>query len=311
MTVANKHGLYAVSLADDVLAGVRRQNLVLGNEVRAEAASGEIYARFAALYAQKQSPGFSTLAVADALGLCGLLGVNLPSLTGPPAGLILYAQKHALGAARASGSVHRSYAFTNGILAPRRLEIPHRGNASLDYECVAISPDGTNAPLTLTDDVALPPIDADVKRHTLGPVTLGGIAMTGFRQVSVDLGTDLVGESADSDLWDTFASIREQNTTITLRGINTQWLKTTNIPITGLACTHANTKIYLRKRALGSTFVAPATAEHIKLTAAGMAVVEDAFNADGSAAAECSIVLTCYYDGTNAPLIALLDQAIT
>ena len=60
MAVTRKHNLYAVGLGATLLGGITRQSIATGTEVRREATSGEIYARFQSLYAQKIAPGFST-----------------------------------------------------------------------------------------------------------------------------------------------------------------------------------------------------------------------------------------------------------
>jgi len=308
MTVPNKHGLYCVGLGATTLGGITRQSLALGSEVRGEANSGEIYSRFLALYSQRQAPGFTTNALRTALTACGASGADVASMSG---GMCLYAQKHADGSTRTSGSAHRKYAFTKGILAPRQLTVSHRGDAELTYEAVVVSADGTTNPLTITDSSALPTVPADGGRFSLGPLAIGGVTLTGYRQLTIDFGIDVIPEGSDGEIWDTFASIRAIATRLTFRGIDTQWLKSTNVPTNGLACAHADTELYLRKRAVGATFVADGIAEHIKITACGMATVDSAMDASGSDAAECTVTLATRYDGTNAPLIITLDQGIS
>jgi hypothetical protein len=254
------------------------------------------------------APGFSTLATLQALTVAGLTGANIADMTG---GLCLYAQKHADGSTRASGANHRKFAFTRGILAPSRLSVGHREDATIDYQAVVVSTDGSTSPLTITDDIAVPAIVADGGRFCLGGFKIGTYTLTGVRQMTLDFGIDMVPEGADSDIYDTIASVREVNSRFTFRGINTQWLKSTAIPISGKAAVHADTILYLRKRDDAGIFISDATAEHIKMTAAGYAVVQNAFDASGNEAAECDLTLVTRYDGTNLPIVLTLGAAIT
>jgi len=305
MAVTRKHNLYAVGLGATLLGGITRQSIATGTEVRREATSGEIYARFQSLYAQKIAPGFSTKCVGAALTAAGTLGASFAGMTG---GLALYAQKHADGAARTSGSTHRKYGFSRGLLAPKNLTVDHRGDAQLTYDAV-IAYDGNNDPLVITDSAALPAGIADAERFTLGPTQIGGVSFTGVHNLSIDFGIDVVGESADSDVWDTFVSIRQVLTTIRLTGLDVEWLKAANVPLAGLIATHANTAIYLRKRLKGSSFVGPAVAEHIKLAASGLAYIETPFEGQGDSS-QTTLVLPLDYDGTNAPLAITVGIAL-
>lgn len=306
MAITRKHGIYGVGLGAVLLGGITRQNLATNSEVKGEASSGELYNRFIALYAQRLAPGFTTRSIATALGATGVMGLSLSS-----AALTLYAQKHAAGATRASGGNHRSYTFASGILAPRQLTVDHRGDATLTYEAVVVSADGTNSPITITDSVSLPSGLTDAERFTLGTWTVGGISLGEIRRLQIDFGVDIASEGADSEIWDTFCSVRGQHSTITFSGIDVEWVKSTNIPTAGLAATHANTVGYLRKRALGSTFVANGTAQHIRFTAAGLITPDNIFEGSERDAGEVSLKMALYYDGSNAPLTVNTASAIT
>ena len=83
------------------------------------------------------------------------------------------------------------------------------------------------------------------------------------------------------------------------------------IPLTGLKVTHANTAFYLRKRAIGSTFVANGTAQHIKFTAEGLATIDNAMQVSGDEPSSTTLTMPLHYDGTNAPLVIDTASAIT
>lgn len=307
MGAQRKHGLYAVGFGNDILTGITRQNITTGSEVRGEQSSGDIHRHFLGLYAQRIAPGFTTRAIASALDLCGVLGTDIADLTG---GFSLYAQKHADGSTRTSGNAHRKYNFVRGIVVPRRLSVEHRGDATLTYETI-VTWDGNNDPLLFTDDVPLPSAGDDIERFTLGSWQIGGVALTGIRSLEIDFGIDAVSEGADSDIWDTLCSIRAVNSSLTLRGIDIEWLKAANIPLIGKAATHANTAGYLRKRAQGSTFVANGTAQHIKFTACGLAYIDSPIDASENDGAQTTLMMPLRYDGTNDPLTINTASAIT
>ena len=89
------------------------------------------------------------------------------------------------------------------------------------------------------------------------------------------------------------------------------WFADARVPLAGLAFAHANTTLYLRKRLSKSTFVANNVAEHVKFTACGMAVIEDAARIGSSDDAEISLSLPLTHDGSNDPLVVDTSSAIT
>ena len=282
------------------LGGGLRTGLRANNQVVALPTSGEALARFIALYGQKFSVMFQTLKLKAALDACGVTGTKIASAT--RTGLTIYAQQLDEGGTRKTGSNHDSWNVKNGYLYPTSITCDHQGDAQLEYDCLPRW-DGTNNPLIIAKDVALPTAPADDQRFTIGPVTIGGIVFDQVRRIGVNFGIQAVLDGADSDIWDSFTYAQMVAPTITLGGVKKRWLDATTIPLQGLACTHANTSLILRKRADASTFVAQATAEHIKFTGSGLALVETIWDAAGNAPGEVSLQITLRYDGTNMPLV--------
>lgn len=309
MTVSRMHGIYGVKLGASVIGCIGRTALRTGSEVRQESSSGEAYARFQALYAQKPMAEFQTRQLATALGLCALTGAALTSA----APLIVYAQKHTEGGTRTSGGNHRAFTINEGLLLPRRLSVEHQGDAVIDYEALATY-DGANEPIALAENQSLPSLSDDNERFTLGPVTLhnGSSAFTfpQIRRLEIDFGIAAETVGADSDIWDTSSHIMEIQPVLRLSGIDTEWFKNTVLPLTGLNIGHASTKIFLKKRAAGGTFVADATAAHIKFTAAGLATI-DGLEGSGTGLKECSLTLPMRFDGTNNPITMNLASAVS
>jgi len=295
------HTHYGVLLNDTsptLIGNVIRQNIATNSQINGEITSGQVYRSFLALYSQKIAPGFSTYAIASALGSIGVLGLNIAELA---SGLDFYAQKNLDGSTRAGTLSHRKFTFVKGLVVPRRLSVDHQGDAVLDYELV-VTYDGTNDPMVITDSISLPSGITDNERYTMAGSTIGGVAITGKRRFAIEFGVDAISEGADSDVWDTIAHIRAVQTELTIDSVDVDLVKAAGIPLTGKAATHANTSIMLRKRAHAGTFVADATAEHIELTADGMIIPDDAFSSDGQEPGKVSFRMPLRFDGTNVPL---------
>jgi len=306
MAVTKKHTLSAVVFDTTVLGAITRQSIAQESEIRGDRTSGEVWARWQALYKQRVAPSFATRDLATALAEAGLTGVSIADLT---AGFIMYAQKYALGGTRTAGAAHRKFVLDNGLIVPRRLSVSHGEDAELEYEIFATS-DGTNHPLTITDTQSLPAGIDDAARFTLpaaGNTTIGAKTINQVQSIEIDFGVSAITEGADSDLWDTFCGIEEVAPSLVITTTDVETLGPTQIPREGLVCTHANTFLYLRKRDDGGTFVADVTAEHIKLTAAGLAVIDEMLSDDGQTALRIPLI----YDGTNAPLTINPASAIT
>lgn len=307
------HGLYAIELGvavtPVVLGGIESLNVRTETEHIAEPTSGDIYPRHIAIVAQKPSADFTSYALAQCLGSIGLTGLSIATLTN--GGLNLYAQKQEDGGGRTAGAAHREYKMTKGIILPNRITCDHRGDALIAYD-VRPTFDGTNDPFAVTDAHALPTAPLDAERFTLGKVTIGSVAITKKRSLELDFGITAPTEGTDSDIFDTHVSIQDIRPVLTLRGVDLEWLKAANIPLAGKAATHATTSVYLRKRLQTSAgFVLDATAQHIKLTMAGLCWIEDVFSAGGRGPTECSLKLAAVFDGTNAPVVINTASAIT
>ena len=314
MSVDRVHTLYAAQLYTDamgaavLLCGLQNSSIRTGSEIRSEPASGDPYPRHQAIVAQKPMATLESFHIARYLDAMGYSGHPIKSATNY--GLRLYAAKFTEGSTLASGSVHRKYTIREGMLCPRRLTCSHQGDATITYEAL-VTYDGTNDPIVIADSEALPSGLIDDERFTLGAVTFGGVSLPQVTQLDIDFGLDAQTEGTNSDIWDTHSTLRKVRPSITLRGIDIEWFKSSVIPLIGLNGTHANSGFYLRKRSVGGTFVANATAEHIHGTICGLAVVEEAFSAQTNQNAEPSVTIPLRHDGTNYPIVFDTTSAIT
>jgi len=302
------HALYGVEFNATVVGGISQYSLNLGTEVVGEARSGEPYPRNMTVVGQKPTASFTSLMVAAALGQCGSLGSSIADLA---AGLMFYCYKYADGGARASGSAHRKLTMTEGLIYPTTLTAAHGSLAEIAYN-VMPKYDGSNDPVAITDSSAVPTASTDAERFALGGVTVGGKTVDQITNLSIDFGVEAEAYGVQGAVWPTIAVIKSIKPVITITTNDIADWAAAAIPTAGLACTQANTIMYLRKYAAGGIgFLSDVTAEHIKLQAAGVATIDQAVNAQGSDPNETTIRIDVKYDGSNAPILVNAASAIT
>ncbi|QDV22931.1 hypothetical protein [Aureliella helgolandensis] len=295
------HTAYAIKHGTTVLSGLQGLNVSTNPEVQNNVGIGSPFPQFAAIVAQKPRDAFGSTMVAQALALTGSTGAKIDA-SNP---LVGYFAKLDVDGLPLSGSVHRSYTSNRGVIVPRRLTCSHRQAARLDMEAILFSSDGAAHPLVIADDVALPTLVVANVEHTLGPISLGvtaGVVAFGCAQsVTIDFGQGAEALGCDSDIFDTHMQQTGIRPVITLTGLDASAFGASGVPPVGLKVDHTETAIYLRKRDDGIGFVADDTAEHIKLTANGVAVVTQ-HTGQGTSRAEITVQITCSWDGTNAPI---------
>jgi hypothetical protein len=289
------------------VGGITRQNIRDGKQIGGVPTSGEPYIRHQAFRRAGPGASFTTLCLQDALDQCGALGLKIANL---PAGLVAYGHAHEEGSTRKAGATHRKFVIAKGMIIPTTLRavVAVNEDATLDYDALGTSTDANN-PMIETDTISLPSV-TDNERFALGPATIESILLEEIQSIDITFGITVGVRYSQAYLWPCYASIVDVRPIIDFRGLNIEWLKSDMIPRTGKVITHANTTIYLRKRAEGGSFVANGTEEHIKLTANGLAHVITPMDSSGDAA-ECSIHMECNYDGTNAPIVIDTTSAIT
>ncbi len=303
MPVTRVHGIWAVKCGSTWIGGINRRSASLNPDIRQEPTSGDVYARFQAIYAIKPMASFSTRNLVTALDNVGLAGEQITSGNT----VLLYAQKQQEGGSRASGSSHRVYTINEGLICPRRLTAEHQGDAELTYE-ILTTYDGTNNPITVADDQALGTHPGDTERFTIGEVVLTDVDANAFtfteiRKVEIDFGIQAETIGADSDIYDTNVRIVEIQPSITITGIDLHWFGSNLLTITGDNIRHSGTNVVFTKRAAGGTFVAGTTAEHVGFTCAGLAHMDQILDAQGNSLDEVTLKIPLRFDGTNAPLV--------
>jgi len=307
MAVTDLHLLHSVTHDATQIPGINRVSMNTGGQLRADGGCAKVYPEFVGLVDQSANAQFDTTALSVALGLCGLSGTDVGSTTN---GIIFWEKKLTDGGGIAAGSVHRKIAAKDGLLVLRSLAVSERGDAVLSYELL-VTYDGVNAPYVITGSQSLPAVAANTERYGLGPVKIGNVTISQVASYTLDFGVNVEVTQADGDIYPTFAAITRIAPSLTVRGKNATWLDSSAIPLAGLACTHANTIFYCRRRSSGGGYVADNQSSHVKCTMAGMAQITTAFDANGVDAGEAAIEVRGTYDGSNAPVVVATGQQIT
>ena len=278
--------------------------------------AGEISPTIVHLIENNAEMDFETFAIEDVLDAIGVSGTCIKTATNP--GITGFLQKFDDCGTAITTNTHFSYLIQSGLIYPRSLTVSHGGSASITVG-VAISKNGSEELVKTSATATLPTSFNDPERWTLGAITLGGVTFTDYTDLTIDFGNEIQKRGSQSEIDAQYIEQREHKPRITISGINPNWHDDddgtlSTIPPSGLACTHANTSIYLRKRSdSGNGFVADGTAEHIKFTIDGLAMAENlAQGGDPQRFSEHSVVVTGRKDNSGtAPLVYTPDSAIT
>ena len=275
---------------------------------QAEMVADAISPKHVAFAEVKPVLSFSSFAIATLLDTIGVSGLCVTAATN--AGIVGYLQRHkACGTPDSSG--HRSFQIKSGIVVPKSISIDNRGDARMQVECIVAKT--TSAAAVITDDSAsLPTVAIASARWTLGPIKINNVALSDYTSVEIDFGNSIEAMGTASDVYDSRVSVRTHAPTVRIKGIDPTWFASSPIPISGAAVAASTDYIYLRKRTQdGSHFVADATAEHILITPAGLAGVNQGFSGEAQRVGETELLLTLAIDSSgNNPLVIDTTSAL-
>lgn len=310
--MATYHG-HSVKIFPDELAAavivpdITQMDLPMNPEHVAEIVGHRARPAHVAVNSIRPTMGFTTYALEAVLGAIGAAGVSVDSDTDP--GIVMYQTLLDAYGAPTAGAVHRSWTMKKGFICPMRIRCDHRGDATIEVMAYPIKK-SSNQTIVESDTAALPTVTVASARWTLGPITLGGVTFADYTGLDVDFGYQIDPVGVESNVEDTYIGVRNNAPKVTIRGVDPTWLKATQIPYGGLALTHANSAIYLRKRKQdGTWFNAAGVAVHIKITLAGLTNVAGAATWTASRINENDILCTLAEDsGGTAPLVITTAQ---
>lgn len=256
MSVANLWKLTAVVTPGGQISQITDQEYDTGLDEMLLSGSGQTDPTFAAVGQAMPMLGFTTTAIASALGICGLSAYAITSATD------FYFGRVDQGGALASGAVHIKLTCTKGILLPRTLEAS-QGNdpATISYDLWPVSTDGTTAPIAIAVNQSLPVINGVTEAFTVGPVGINASTLQAVQSVKWDFNLKEEVVASDGHAYATFAGVVDRHPKCEINGLDIAALST--FGLNGLALTAFKT--YFRKIAKGGTRVADATTQHIRL----------------------------------------------
>ena len=298
---------------ETVLGGVSQGTVSNNPEVVQEFVDGNPFPSLVTCRSFAQEAVFTTMNVDTAIQLIGL-GVNCIEAGNQIE--LYYGQIDSCNATFIPGDVHKritigSATELGGMVFFQNLNTDHRGDSQYSFQILPQF-DGANNPIVITNDVALPAGAIDNRnRFTLGPLSVGGFEVIGKKTVNVEGGNTIDRDAADSEVYDEFFSVNQSANKMTVSGILDNWFDTAaEIGLNGRTAIHTDSRFVLRKRLNGdpSGFHPPASAEHIVITISGKAVANVIAEHSDTNKASQGFDIYCEHDGTNVPLIALINQ---
>jgi hypothetical protein len=311
-SISYAYTLYGVNIdvasdvGDTVINQIDGTPLNLGAVSGGSPNSGNLYTN--CMFLQGLSPVVSVTTgnIKSALTVLGTQGLSITT-DGDDLGIYVYMQKLDKFGTRASGSVHRSARFLSGMAIPRQISASRDG-ATMTFDIIGI--DNGADPVVIAESVALPTMGTTENHYVLDMVKVGNVTLGGVTDATIDFGLNLDIDKTGGRIYPNWMHIATITPSITINGFDVDWVRllSTDIDVEGVAATHANTNVFLKKRECGATFYADGTSNHIKFTMAGRAQPQNLLGGNGKTTA--SITVMGNYDGSNAPLVATLDTTI-
>lgn len=292
--MANQFAGGPVELGTTVLGGILDSMVDPKSQTQRPEVDGQQDPRFLAFIGGEPRMTFKTVDLTSALAAAGLAGVSIASLTG---GVKLYDARMA-GVARGGSGTHTRAVATAGLVLPRTITMMEKALATIDYEAIPISSDGTTNPVTITTNANLPTAPTLARGFVLAKVVLNGSELGGIKGATL---TPQIAEEVftGGGVYPTTADARSKMPTLRLDTVDSSLLLAYQTPteVTSLV-------IYLRKRGANGSLVADGTAEHIKFTIESGAIKAEAKSSGGGRASTMGLTVEPTHDGTN-PIVSV------
>ena len=290
-----------------ILGSLSQVATPIESDVQYSETSGTYYPEHVSVAAVMPKFSASSFDIKKCIDYFGVVGKMIEEDTGK-VGTAIY-QAYYNDAAISAGATHRRLRMAKAFVKLGTVSVGHRSDAQVSLEGTGLY-DETNAPVLIEASQSLPTLPASSGRWTIASVSIGGIAVNCNLSLDIDFGISETAFGCDSNTFDTMLNLSSVQPKVTFTSLDIEGFADAKVPLLGLAGTHANTIIKLRKRAHGTAgFVADGTAEHITLTADGVLLATEAHSASGNQQAQASFEMHCKWDGTNAPFI--FDTAAT
>lgn len=180
---------------------------------------------------------------------------------------------------------HAVLAATTGFAVVQSITGSTDGkSANAVVECCLLSTNGTTIPFTLSSNGNLTSA-AFVDEYRMAKVTVGGSAVTGLTQVTINPGCAYSKRSTDGGVYPTHTYLDRTNPTVDLTFENEAAAQSFG-PLFGDLTAMV---VYFAKKADGGSRVADATAEHVAISCGDAMSIVDSYRGQGRNPAEITI----------------------
>lgn len=305
MTWTDHYRLHSIEFYPDgnpstkIISGAVSGSITANPDVRREITAGSIYADTAVLQTLRPVGSFTTFNLEAAFGTNGpgLGGADSCITSATNEGLNLFFARYGCAGPDSASSDHIKYNIGTGILVPNNLTVDHQGNAQVTYDIYAQSSGGADPVVKSTIAYAsLPTLTGNDKRWTMNQMSIGGTAVEGKRNITVNFNASVARESADSDLFDSVVSLDSMLQRLTVQGVQPKWLDTVT-GIEGETVTQTDSYFYLKERNS-----ALAASEHIKVNFNGLVNWDTVVTGDTTSPAGATVAVDLHTSGANNPI---------
>ncbi len=217
---------------------------------------------FAAAIKQLPMLSFDSHAIAAMLGVVGFGGANVDRVD-------VYFRQMEHGGMVAAGAKHLKVTLYDTLSLLRRISANQWAEATSSYDVIGTY-NGTNVPIAVTANQALPAYDAaKIEKFTVGPGALNSVDIDNIQSLEVDTGIREIADGQDGGLYARFAAIHERQPTIRATTFDASALSTVGVG----GASKDNAIFFLRGLTQKGQPAADTSAAHVKIAAVDSHVV--------------------------------------
>lgn len=299
-----------MSLGDPIdIGGITSLEIPTGIETRADDA-GLIYDQTRSIVNVAPVPLFTSKSIRQVLSAIGVNGFCYGPTTVPGAqnvdgthpGFRMFGRRLSDCQDPPSGNEDAQYTSNTGLLLLGTLSAPRGEDATLSVVAHTLAAGFDLDPLAIAFNGATPTTLVE-EQFTVGHCMIAGVGLNeDFGGWVLEFGI-LTSDKLPSPgtVSPQTVGVRKVPPRLTLTSLNPSAEASLN-GYGGKSCTHANTKLQLRKRVDRSKLVGVGVSEHILLTMEGILTTPTLFSGSGNADATSEYTIEGLDDGTNAPV---------
>lgn len=243
------------------------------------------------------------------------LGTNCITADGTHPGVRAYMQAHNSCAAnaRVAGSGHQRLTVAKAHLLVSSLGGQKGQTAYAQVRVINLSTDGETDPDVLVNNAALPGTFVSDEEFVIYQPTIAGFTMDPKFVMGWTLDTGISANviiPADS-IFPTHVDITKVAPRLTIQHNDASLMDAAKIPAAGIACAHADTRFFLRRRTVNGGLEPLASTVHIKGTLAGYAFHSKRYSASGSGVASGEVTIQSKEGVGGVPLAITTGVAIS